>query len=231
MSGYLATRGAIYDQAPGGHCPVRGLWPLATTDVGLSWVPIASAAYRSWFGQPPMNPGRAPPVHGPPRSVALRACLRGHVGSGTAPTRPHASLKRDGTLPVRFFVSSVQSSGANRGPVAPSLGCDSGRRSRYAFECWSVSPTGESSSDGAAGSLSLASLEDPPSAPGLPGWSSGAPDSCGSLRSGAVSMIDRLAFRWVDVSVLPAEAGDQVSLAATSERRAAAVRSVSKTCR
>ena len=166
-----------------------------------------------------------------PRSVALRACLRGHVGSGTAPTRPHASLKRDGTLPVRFFVSSVQSSGANRGPVAPSLGCDSGRRSRYAFECWSVSPTGESSSDGAAGSLSLASLEDPPSAPGLPGWSSGAPDSCGSLRSGAVSMIDRLAFRWVDVSVLPAEAGDQVSLAATSERRAAAVRSVSKTCR
>jgi hypothetical protein len=175
MSGYLATRGAIYDQAPGGHCPVRGLWPLATTDVGLSLVPIASAAYRSWFGQPPMNPGR--PVHGPARSVALRACLRGHVGSSTAPTRPHASLKRDGTP---LFVSSSRRSNHQEptgGQSRRVLGCDSGRRSRHAFECWSVSPTGESSSDGAAGSLSLASLEDPPSAPGSPGWSSGAPDS------------------------------------------------------
>jgi hypothetical protein len=35
--------------------------------------------------------------------------------------------------------------------------------------CWSVSPSGESSSDGAPGTRSAAGLSEPPSAPGSPG--------------------------------------------------------------
>lgn len=67
-------------------------------------------------------------------------------------------------------------------------------RGVYALECWSVSPTSESSSDGAPGSLSLASLCDPPSAPGSPGRSSGAVDSGVSSCSVSRGMLIGLPF-------------------------------------
>ena len=65
--------------------------------------------------------------------------------------------------------------------TAESLRCSSG----YALECWSVSPSGESSScDGAPGSLSAESLCDPPSAPGSSGRSSGRSGWCARSRWG-----------------------------------------------
>src|SRR5205823_1702985 len=59
-------------------------------------------------------------------------------------------------------------------------------------ECWSVSPSGESSSAGAAGNFLAASLSEPPSAPGSPRTSSGgASSSRGLFSCSSCSVISR----------------------------------------
>ena len=58
-------------------------------------------------------------------------------------------------------------------------------------ECWSLSPTGESSCAGAPGGLSAAGLSEPPSAPGSSGRSSGGR----SLRPTSASPRIRAAWR------------------------------------
>ena len=151
------------------HVGRRGpLRTIAQTGRNVELPELHPGALRRARAGDAADADRGPGARAPRASSACRCRSEPRLGQ----PRDRVLRARDRDHPVRGAGGrSSPRSRCSTSTTAESLGCSSG----YALECWSVSPSGESSScDGAPGSLSAESLCDPPSAPGSSGRSSGA---------------------------------------------------------